>query len=854
MLRFALVGLVSFLFFGCNPNFSDLAECYSNIDCGSGQSCNRATNTCVLSSIGNDLDASTPDVSTTLGCRVSAPPSITALASSPTVSLSLTNVGDTTCNYQLALANNGTTDAKLASLNQLGVIAPNENRILVISLNRNNFINQDAVEQTVVISETNNLFSPINLLVQRDLGCNGCKIFSNYGGNCPISARCNGCCNLQQQCITDISSTSCPVGALGSLCVNCGSGHSCQSDPIIGLGYLCTCTSPDIRSEPVSDPDCADIDAVLACSQDVTSGCGGVTRKQCVSCDSGLPAVSQLTLSVQSPKLFRLTWTAALGANSYRILETADASSEPTQVSLDLAATTTQFDLVVPLYARASALYVLQACNNLGCTNSNIVSVGSEIAEAVGHFKASNADSNDLFGSSVALSGDGIYMAVGAPAEASDSISVQGIEDDNMLPEAGAVYIFTKLGNSWIQQAYIKASNNAVGPNADGTTSGDQFGGSVALNFDGSILAVGAVLEDSDNIDNPQDDMAVDSGAVFVYQREATEWTEQAYIKPNHIGPGDNFGKQVALDNVGNRLVVSAPLEDSEALGINPVGGPFDDMAPDSGAIYVFTTDDSNNNWRQESYIKASNTSSLDLFGDSISFSGDGRTLAVASRREDSHAPGVNNTGTVNSEARQSGAVYVFVSQDSGWVQQAFIKASDASEESEFGTSVALSRTGDRLVVGASEASDVGQTYIFSRNAETWTEDSILRPQDLANPSRFGERVAVSADGNIVFVSAIDDSRTFDGILRQHPEVADTELRNSGVVHSYKLVGEQWTLQSLFKPSFPDRNDEFGKALAVSDSADILVVGFPSEDTEARGFVTGALNNRSTQSGAVFLY
>ena len=108
------------------------------------------------------------------------------------------------------------------------------------------------------------------------------------------------------------------------------------------------------------------------------------------------------------------------------------------------------------------------------------------------YVKASNTDVStsemlDRFGSSVALSGDGDTLAVGAPMEDSHATGINGDQADNSAEWAGAVYLFRFDGTSWAQQAYIKASN---------TEAGDSFGRTVALSADGDTLAVGVPHED----------------------------------------------------------------------------------------------------------------------------------------------------------------------------------------------------------------------------------------------------------------------------------------------------------------------------------------------------------------------
>jgi hypothetical protein len=107
------------------------------------------------------------------------------------------------------------------------------------------------------------------------------------------------------------------------------------------------------------------------------------------------------------------------------------------------------------------------------------------------YVKASNAKASDRFGASLALSGDGNTMAVGATGESSSATGVNGNQADPSMAGSGAVYIFTRTGTAWSQQAYVKASN--TGEKEDG----EQFGYSVALSSDGNTLATGAIAERS---------------------------------------------------------------------------------------------------------------------------------------------------------------------------------------------------------------------------------------------------------------------------------------------------------------------------------------------------------------------
>ena len=139
-----------------------------------------------------------------------------------------------------------------------------------------------------------------------------------------------------------------------------------------------------------------------------------------------------------------------------------------------------------------------------------------QFAEA--YLKASNTGVGDLFGYSVSLSGD--TLAVGAVGEASNTTGVNASQSDNSARGSGAVYIFTRSGTTWSQQAYLKASN---------TGRGDTFGHSVSLL--GDTLTVGASYESSSatGVNGSQsDNSARESGAVYVFTRSGTTWSQQA--------------------------------------------------------------------------------------------------------------------------------------------------------------------------------------------------------------------------------------------------------------------------------------------------------------------------------------
>ncbi|EHL21079.1 alpha beta-propellor repeat-containing integrin, partial [Acidovorax sp. NO-1] len=78
------------------------------------------------------------------------------------------------------------------------------------------------------------------------------------------------------------------------------------------------------------------------------------------------------------------------------------------------------------------------------------------------YVKASNSGAGDAFGRSVALSGDGNTLAVAAEDEGSNATGINGDMSDNSASSAGAVYVFTRNGSTWSQQAYVKSREAQV--------------------------------------------------------------------------------------------------------------------------------------------------------------------------------------------------------------------------------------------------------------------------------------------------------------------------------------------------------------------------------------------------------
>ena len=184
---------------------------------------------------------------------------------------------------------------------------------------------------------------------------------------------------------------------------------------------------------------------------------------------------------------------------------------------------------------------------------------------------AADAAPNDLFGFSVAVSGDRIVVGT--------------YLDDDLGNDAGAAYVYRFDGRNWNEEAKLVASDAAPF---------DQFGFSVAVSDD--RVAVGAHLDD---------DAGSRSGAAYVFRFDGAEWVEEAKLAASDAAALDQFGVAVSISS--DTVVIGALADD--------------DAGPQSGGAYVYRFDGLN--WIEQAKLTASDADEEDKFGQSVSVSGD---------------------------------------------------------------------------------------------------------------------------------------------------------------------------------------------------------------------------------------
>ena len=317
------------------------------------------------------------------------------------------------------------------------------------------------------------------------------------------------------------------------------------------------------------------------------------------------------------------------------------------------------------------------------------------------------------FGAGVALSADGNTALVGAP------------RNDGGL---GAVWVFVRSGSTWTRQAELTAGSEE-------SHSGGWFGDSVALSADGETALVSAPVDHGD------------TGAVWVFVRSGSTWTRQAKLTGGaEESPDGWFGGSVALSADGETALVSDPADDGRL-----------------GAVWVFVR--AGSTWTQQGakLTGGAEESGEGRFGSSLSVSADGETALVGGR----------------SDGTGSGAVWVFVRAGSTWTQQGAKltdgeeangeatggEAGSGEEEGEesgqgrFGGSVALSADGDTALVGArNDSTGRGAAWVFTRAGSTWTRQGAkLTGAEEAGKGQFGYSVALSADAQTAVIGGLAD-------------------------------------------------------------------------------------------------
>jgi len=359
---------------------------------------------------------------------------------------------------------------------------------------------------------------------------------------------------------------------------------------------------------------------------------------------------------------------------------------------------------------------------------------------------ASDGAAGDNFALIISISGD--VVVVGAP------------QDDDSGSDSGSAYVYRFNGTTWVEEQKLVASDSAAG---------DFFGIRVSVN--GDVAVVSAIGDD---------DKGDDSGSAYIFRHNGSMWVEEQKLTATDGAAFDNFGSSVSVS--GDVAVVSAYRDE--------------DNGNDSGSAYIFRFNGSM--WVEEQKLTATDGAASDIFGSSVSVSGD-VVVVVAPQDDDSGS--------------DSGSAYVYRFNGATWVEEQKLTASDGAAFDNFGSSVSVS--GDVAVVSAYQDDDnggnAGSAYIFRYNGAMWVEEQKLLASDGAADDQFG--ISVSVSGDLAVVGAfLDDDRG----------------ASSGSAYVYRFDGIAWVEEQKLTATDGEANDGFGYSVSVS--GDVAVIGAIGDD------------------------
>ncbi|WP_413663538.1 histidine kinase [Microbulbifer sp. ZKSA004] len=535
------------------------------------------------------------------------------------------------------------------------------------------------------------------------------------------------------------------------------------------------------------------------------SGCNGSSSGGDDPDTGGELTAATMAVHYEKPKTLTFRWNDVSGATYYQLFENIDGHSGFEPIGNPIAPKEERIELVVPLFKKLNAQYLLQTCDDQRCIDSDAVAIDQDVIGSIGYFKSSNTDADDQFGWDLAISDDGNLLAVGAPREDSG-----GDQEDDLTPDSGAVYIFSQEDGEWTQQAYLKSPDPQEAA---------EFGTALSLSDDGYTLAVGAFKENGEN-DN------FSAGAVHIFSRSNEGWVHSARLQADNQGNNDLFGYALSLSGNGSTLAVTAPSED---------GGLDGDSIEDSGAVYVFRNEEGS--WSQYAYIKAADSSEGLGFGSSISLDDAGASFAVGAYADNAGA----------------GSVYLYQLDGESWVEDSKISASNPVADDWFGLALNLSGNGQTLAVGAplQSESNSGAVYIFSRKENAWEQTANLKAFNPHESAYFGEAVNLSDDGSSIAVGAWGEKSYSQGLFGDSTDESSTR---AGAVYTYIFNGVDWSSEAYIKASNTDSRDHFGGSVALSGDGASLAVGANTEDGADSGLFANPESNEAENAGAVYIY
>ncbi len=372
--------------------------------------------------------------------------------------------------------------------------------------------------------------------------------------------------------------------------------------------------------------------------------------------------------------------------------------------------------------------------------------------------------------------------------------------------------------------------------------SDDRFGNAVALSADGATMAVAAYWESSSekgvNGNGTNNDLLA-SGAVYVFRKAGGAWGQQAYLKTSDSAAGAYFGWSLAISADGNTVVAAAKNPNFNAVG-----------SPDRARAYVFVR--SANVWSEQAILRSEDASESDQFGQGVSVSGDGQTIAVGAM---GHGAG--------------GGVYVFTRSAELWSRAGAVLTEPTGNN--FGSSVVLSHDGRTLFVGDpgddSASVGVGATpgngalsfsgavSMFTADASraNWSRALFFKASNPRADAWFGRSLAVSADARVFVVGADRERSAFSGVSEGGAPDGGVPLEEAGAAYIFRNSGNDWH-ETFVKAVNTRAAARFGATVAISHDGRTVTVGAPGETSSAAGVDGDPSDDSASGRGAAYAY
>ncbi len=338
---------------------------------------------------------------------------------------------------------------------------------------------------------------------------------------------------------------------------------------------------------------------------------------------------------------------------------------------------------------------------------------------------------------------------------------------------------------------------------------GDDFAWSVSISGDTAIFGARQVDNDCPSPSPPQIPADIDCGAAYIFQVGADgTWVEVAKLDAADAESYDEFGNSVSIS--GDTAIVGAHRSNE----IDVLSGSASIFRRDFGGP---------DNWGEVVEFVGSDTAAFDIFGRSVSISGD---FAIVGAPWHDHVAG------------ESGSAYIFQRDAGGrenWGQVAELTSTDLAGNDFFGWSVSLS--GDTALVGAwgndddddENGIETGSAYIFQRDfggTDNWGQVAKLTASDARLLDWFGMSVALNGDTAFVGAAMKDDA-----------DPANINCQSGAAYIFQRDFGgpDNWGQVVKLIASDDMCGDGFGVSVTVS--GDIAIAGASGDDTMGSAYI-----------------